>query len=90
MRRGLGGPQGGALHPCLAAGGAAALDLEVQLVGELGLTPPPADSFWRERRRDEEVDWRRQALRRLRWQTQLTWCLRWLFRALTLGPMRRG
>ena len=61
------------------------LTLELQLIGEFGLTPPPADAPWRERRRDQELDWRRRALRRLRWQLSLTWCLHWLLRTLTLG-----
>ncbi len=61
------------------------LALELRLVGEFGLTPPPADAPWRERRRDQELDWRRRAIRRLRWQLPLTWCLHWLLRALTLG-----
>ncbi len=61
------------------------MELELRLIGEFGLTLPPADAPWRERRRDQELDWRRRALRRLRWQLPLTWCLHWLLRALTLG-----
>ncbi len=61
------------------------LALELRLVGEFELTPPPADAPWRERRRDQELGWRRRALRRSRWQLPLTWCLHWLLRALTLG-----
>ena len=61
------------------------LDLELRLIGVFGLTPPPADAPWRERRRDEEVDWRRRALWRLRWQLPVTWGLHWMLRALTLG-----
>ena len=45
----------------------------------------------RERRRDQELAWRRRALHRLRWQLPLTWGLHWLLRLLTLGPWgRRG
>lgn len=67
------------------------LDLELRLIGEFGLTPPPADSPWRDRRRELELDWRRRALRRLRWQVPLTWGLHWLLRLLTLGLWgRRG
>ncbi|MDE0101996.1 MAG: hypothetical protein OXN89_06420 [Bryobacterales bacterium] len=61
------------------------LELELRLVGVFGLTPPPADAPWGERRREREVEWRRRALRRLRWQIPLTWCLHWLLRGLTLG-----
>ncbi|MDE2967328.1 MAG: hypothetical protein OXS30_07590 [Chloroflexota bacterium] len=61
------------------------LELEGRLIGVFGLTPPPADVPWRERRRDREVDWRRRALGRLRWQLPLTWCLHWLLKGLTLG-----
>ncbi|MDE2989423.1 MAG: hypothetical protein OXT70_15435 [Chloroflexota bacterium] len=61
------------------------LDLELRLNGVFGLTPPPADAPWRERRRAQEVDWRRKALRRLRRQLPLTWCLHWLLRAITLS-----
>lgn len=72
------------------------LELEVRLIGVFGLTPPPADAPWRERRREQELSWRRKALRRLRWQLPLTWCLHWLLRLLTLGlwgrtgPPHRG
>lgn len=61
------------------------LDLELRLVCVFGLTPPPADAPWRERRREQELDWRGRALRRLRWQLPLTWCLHGLLRLLTLG-----
>ena len=61
------------------------LELELRLIGVFGLTPPPADAPWRERRREQELAWRRKALRRLRWQLPLTWCLHGLLRALTLG-----
>lgn len=61
------------------------LELELRLVGVFGLTPPPADVPWPERRRERELDWRRRALRRLRWQLPLTRCLHWLLRASTLG-----
>ncbi len=61
------------------------LELELRLIGVFGLTPPPADAPWRERRREQELDWRRRALRRLRWQVPLTWGLHWLLRLLTLG-----
>ena len=60
------------------------LGLELRLIGVFGLTPPPADAPWGERRRERELDWRRRALRRLRWQLPLTWCLHWLLRGLTL------
>ncbi len=67
------------------------LDLELRLIGEFGLTPPPADAPWRERRREQELAWRRRALKRLRWQLPLTWGLHWLLRLLTLGLWgRRG
>ena len=67
------------------------LELELRLIGVFGLTPPPADSPWRERRREQELAWRRRALRRLRWQLPLTWGLHWLLRLLTLGLWgRRG
>ena len=67
------------------------LDWELRLIGVFGLTPPPADTPWRERRREQELDWRRKSLRRLRWQLPLTWCLHWLLRLLTLGLWgRRG
>ena len=61
------------------------LELELRLIGVFGLTPPPADAPWRERRREQELGWRRNALRRLRWQLPLTWCLHGLLRAITLG-----
>ena len=66
------------------------LELEVRLIGEFGLTPPPADAPWRERRRAQEMDWRRRAIRRLRWQLPLTWLLHWLLRVLTLGLWGRA
>ena len=67
------------------------LDLELRLIGVFGLTPPPADAPWRERRRAQELDWRRRALRRLRWQLPLTWCLHGLLQLLTLALWgRRG
>lgn len=43
-------------------------DLELHLLGVFGLTRPPADAPWRGRRREQELDWRSKALRRLRWQ----------------------
>ena len=61
------------------------LELELRLIGVFGLTPPPADVPWSERRREREQQWRRPALRRLRWQIPLTWVLHWLLRGLTLG-----
>ncbi|MCY3588222.1 MAG: hypothetical protein OXH40_05990 [Chloroflexi bacterium] len=61
------------------------LELELRLIGVFGLTPPPADVPWGERRRERELEWRRLALRRLRWQLPATWCLHRLLRALTLG-----
>ncbi|MCY3570804.1 MAG: hypothetical protein OXH19_05630 [Chloroflexi bacterium] len=61
------------------------LELELRLIGVFGLTPPPADVPWGERRREREAEWRRRALRRLRWQLPMTWCLHWLLRGLTLG-----
>lgn len=61
------------------------LELELRLIGVFGLTPPPADAPWRERRRERELDWRGRALGRLRWQLPMTWCLHWLLRATTLG-----
>ena len=66
------------------------LELELRLIGVFGLTPPPADAPCRKRRREQELDWRRRALRRLRWQLPLTWCLHWLLRALTLGLWGRA
>ncbi len=42
------------------------LEVELRLIGVFGLTPPPADAPWRERRREQELDWRRRALRRSR------------------------
>lgn len=65
------------------------LELELRLIGVFGLTPPPADAPWGERRRERELDWRRRALRRMRWQLPLTWCLHWLLRGLTLGRWGR-
>ncbi|MYF23438.1 MAG: hypothetical protein F4209_11965 [Chloroflexi bacterium] len=65
------------------------LELELRLIGVFGLTPPPADAPWRERRSERELEWRRRALRRLRWQLPLTWCLHWLLRGLTLGRWAR-
>ncbi len=65
------------------------LQLESRLIGEFGLTPPPADAPWRERRRERELDWRRRALRRLRWQLPLTWSLHWMLRVLSLGVWGR-
>ncbi|MYD74281.1 MAG: hypothetical protein F4Y11_08685 [Chloroflexi bacterium] len=65
------------------------LELELRLIGVFGLTPPPADAPWGERRRERELDWRRRALRRLRWQLPLTWSLHWLLRGLTLGRWGR-
>ncbi|MCY3570534.1 MAG: hypothetical protein OXH19_04240 [Chloroflexi bacterium] len=61
------------------------LELELRLIGVFGLTPPPADVPRGERRRERELEWRRLALRRLRWQLPATWCLHRLLRALTLG-----
>ncbi len=61
------------------------LELELRLIGVFGLTPPPADVPWGERRRERELEWRRRALRRLRWQLPLTWVLHWSLRGLTLG-----
>ena len=61
------------------------LDLELRLIGVFGLTPPPADALWRERRRELELDCRRKALCRMRWQRPLTWCVHGLLRLLTLG-----
>ena len=67
------------------------LDLELRLIGVFGLTPLPAVAPWRKRRREQELDWRRRALRRLRWQLPLTWCLHGLLCLLTLGVWgRRG
>ena len=57
------------------------LELEVRLIGVFGPTPPSADAPWRERRREQELGWRRKALRRLRWQLPLTWCLHGQLRA---------
>ena len=65
------------------------LQLELRLIGVFGLTPPPADAPWGERRRERELEWRRRALRRLRWQLPLTWSLHWLLRGLTLGRWGR-
>ena len=65
------------------------MELELRLIGVFGLTPPPADAPWGERRREREQEWRRRALRRLRWQLPLTWCLHWLLRGLTLGRWAR-
>lgn len=61
------------------------LELELRLIGKLGLTPPPADVPWTERRRERELRWRRGSLRRLRWQLPLTRLLHGLLRGLTLG-----
>ena len=66
------------------------LELELRLIGVFGLTPPPADAPWRERRREQELAWRGRALRRLRWQLPLTWCLHGLLRLLTLGVWGRS
>jgi len=66
------------------------LQLELRLIGVFGLTPPPADAPWGERRRERELEWRRRALRRLRWQRPLTWCLHWLLRVFTLGLWGRA
>ena len=66
------------------------LELELRLIGVFGLTPPPADTPWRERRREQELGWRRRALRRLRWQVPLSWGLHWLLRVLTLGLWGRS
>lgn len=66
------------------------LELELRLIGVFGLTPPPADVPWGERRRERELEWRRRALRRLRWQLPLTWVLHWLLRGLTLGRWGRA
>jgi len=66
------------------------LRLELRLIGVFGLTPPPADAPWGERRRERELEWRRRALRRLRWQRPLTWCLHWLLRVFTLGLWGRA
>ena len=66
------------------------MELELRLIGVFGLTSPPADAPWRERRREQEMDWRRGALRRLRWQLPLTWGLHWLLRAITLGLWGRA
>lgn len=49
--------------------------MELRLIGEFGLTPPPANAPWRERRRAQELDW----------QLPVTWGLHWLLRLLTLG-----
>ena len=42
------------------------LDLELRLIGVFGLTPPPADVPWRERRREQELRWQRPTLSWLR------------------------
>lgn len=61
------------------------MELELRLIGVFGLTPSPADAPWGERRRERELDWRRRALRRLRWQLPLTSVLHWMLQGLTLG-----
>ena len=43
-----------------------------------------------ERRREQELDWRRRALRWLRWQLPLTWCLHGLLRGLVLIALKLG
>ncbi|MYA00895.1 MAG: hypothetical protein F4Y35_03840 [Chloroflexi bacterium] len=48
------------------------LQMEPRLIGVFGLTPPLADAPWGEWRREQEVDWRRRALRQLCWNLPLT------------------
>ena len=64
------------------------LELELRLIGVFGLTPPPADAPWREGRREQELDWRRKAIRRLCWQLPLARCLHGLLRGLRFGRWR--
>ena len=61
------------------------LELELELVGEHGLTLPPADRPWDGIRRQSELRLLDQALRRVRRDRRRAQLLHWGLRLLTLG-----
>ncbi|MCY3558638.1 MAG: hypothetical protein OXH13_08350 [Chloroflexi bacterium] len=66
------------------------LALELELVGEHGLTPPPADRPWDGLRRQTELRVTREALGRVRRDRRRAWLRHWGLRLLTLGLWGRG
>ncbi|MCY3786447.1 MAG: hypothetical protein OXG47_06950 [bacterium] len=68
------------------------LELELELVGEHGLTLPPAERPWDGPRRQTELRVTREALRRVWRERRKAWVVHWLLRLLTLGlwGRRRG
>ncbi len=66
------------------------LELELVLVGEHGLTVPPADRPWDGLRRQTELRVTREALVRVRRQRRWAWLRHWVLRLLTLGLCGRG
>ncbi|MCY3923822.1 MAG: hypothetical protein OXG27_15700 [Chloroflexi bacterium] len=68
------------------------LELELELVGEHGLTLPPAERPWDGLRRQTELRVTREALRRVRRDRLRAQVVHWLLRLLTLGlwGRRRG
>ena len=66
------------------------LELELALVGEHGLTLPPAERPWDGLRRQSELRVLRQALGRVRRQRRWAQLRHWAWRLLTLGLVGRG
>ena len=64
VARGVEGTQGGATRSGVASGRTKRAGAGASLDGGVGLTSPPAVAPWRE----QQLDWRRRALRRLRWR----------------------
>ena len=60
-------------------------ELEVEMIGEFGLTLPPETETLSESRRDDHLGWRREALRQARRERVRAERLRVLRRVLTLG-----
>ncbi|MDE2968453.1 MAG: hypothetical protein OXS30_13325 [Chloroflexota bacterium] len=61
------------------------LELELELVGEHGLTLPPAGRPWDGPRRQTELRVTREALRRVRRDRRRAQVVHWMLRLLTLG-----
>ena len=66
------------------------LELELELVGEHGLTLPPAARPWDGLRRQTELRVTREALRRVRRDRRRAEVVHWLLRLLTLGLWGRS
>ncbi|MDE2747071.1 MAG: hypothetical protein OXI41_13995 [Chloroflexota bacterium] len=66
------------------------LELEIELVGEHGLTLPPAGRPWDGPRRQTELRVTREALGRVRRDRRRAQVVHWLLRLLTLGLWGRG